>query len=297
MVSGRKPHGHVRNRITPVAVARGTAERAALHCIGGSRREIADDDVARTWNHPGHSCPLVVAGRLQTSAPLKARLEFRRINQQIKSNVANEIPSAFLRLFIAIAVPLDVRQEIERVQSRLRRCSSPSVIRWTKPEQFHVTLKFLGDVPAAQLPALVESVSVMCAGIPALQLAAGGIGFFPGRHKPRVIWAGAADDAGRLAELHRQIDEAVRPYAPADKPGKFTGHITLGRFKPGRRVVLDKLLELAGVLRDRKFGGWPAGEVEIVRCDLTSTGALHTPVASCPLAGGRNFSCPLKPGP
>lgn len=230
-------------------------------------------------------------------SPLKARLEFRRIKQQIRCNVANETSSTFLRLFIAIAVPPDVRQEIERAQNQLRRCSSPGAIRWTKSEQFHVTLKFLGDVPAEQLPALEESVSAMCAGFPALQLAAGGIGFFPGRHKPRVIWAGAADDAGRLAELHRQIDEAARPYAPADKPGKFTGHVTLGRLKPGRRVVLDKLIERAGVLRDRQFGGWPAGEVEIVRCDLTSTGALHTPVASCRLAGGRNFSCPLKPGP
>lgn len=193
--------------------------------------------------------------------------------------------SAFLRLFIAIAVPPEVRKEIERAQGRLRRCAPTGVIRWTRPEQFHVTLKFLGDVPAEQLPELEKSVSSICASFPALQLAAHGIGFFPGRHKPRVIWTGAADEAGRLAELHRQIDEAMRPFAPPEKPGKFAGHITLGRFKPGHQVRLDQLLERAEILRERHYGEWLAEEVEIVRCDLTPTGALHTPVSLCRLAG------------
>ena len=173
-----------------------------------------------------------------------------------------------------------MRQEIARAQSQLRRHAPPGAIRWTRPEQFHVTLKFLGDVPAAQVAALKESVSKVCTGFPALPLAAHGIGFFPGAQKPRVIWAGANDDSGQLAELFRQLDEALRPFAPAEKPQRFTGHITLGRFKPGHHCSISKLLERAAVLRDRHFGDWRAGAVEIVRSELTSTGALHMPLAS-----------------
>ena len=58
--------------------------------------------------------------------------------------------SAFLRLFIAFAVPADVRQEIGRAQGQLRRHSPPGAVRWTRPDQFHITLKYLGDVPATQ---------------------------------------------------------------------------------------------------------------------------------------------------
>ena len=192
---------------------------------------------------------------------------------------------AFLRLFIALAVPPDVRQEIGRAQGQLRRNSPPGAIRWTRPEQFHITLKFLGDVPSAQVEALKTSVSEVCAGCPALRLSAHGIGFFPNEQRPRVIWVGADDDSGQLAELYRRMDEAVRPFAPAGKPERFAGHITLGRFKPGRHAPIGGLLERAAVLRQRHFGDWPAGEVGIIRSELTSAGAMHTPLAVCPLAG------------
>ena len=99
-----------------------------------------------------------------------------------------------------------------------------------------------------------------------------------------MIWAGAEDNSGKLAELHRRLDEAMGPSAPVEKPEKFTGHITLGRFRPGRHAAIEKLLDRATVFRDRQFGEWQAGTVEIVRSELTATGAMHTPLASCPLA-------------
>jgi len=189
---------------------------------------------------------------------------------------------AFLRLFIAIAVPPDVQQEIGRIQGQLQRSVPPGAIRWTRPDQFHVTLKFLGDVPAAQVAALEKSVSGACAGFPTLHLSADGVGFFPIEQKPRVIWAGTGDQEGQLAELHRRIDQAVEPFAPEGKPQRFAGHITLGRFKPGHHAAIRPLLERATVHRTRHFGDWQAGEVEIVRSELTSTGAKHTPLAAYP---------------
>jgi 2'-5' RNA ligase len=197
--------------------------------------------------------------------------------------VASDHLSPFLRLFIAIAIPLEVRKEIGRAQGQLRRSSPPDAIRWTRPEQFHITLKFLGDVPAKQVEALKVSVSTVCAGFPALKLSAHGIGFFPSAHKPRVIWAGAEDDGGQLADLHRRMDQAVQPFAPTEVTDRFIGHITLGRFKPGHHAAIPKLLERATVLRRRHFGDWLAVEVQIVRSELTSTGAMHTPFASYPL--------------
>ena len=208
---------------------------------------------------------------------MPAATEWRKVT-------ANQ-PAPFLRLFLALAVPPAVREEIGRTQGRLQRHSPTGAIRWTRPDQFHVTLKFLGDVPADQVAALEESVAQISAARPALPLSARGIGFFPGTHQPRVIWAGARDDQGQLSELHRQIDEALRWLAPAERPQKFTGHITLGRFKPGRHAAIPKLLELVADYHDRHFGDWRAEAVELVRSELTSTGAEHTVVATFPLAG------------
>lgn len=210
----------------------------------------------------------------------ESKLELQRRGQQIAPTVTSDHPAPFLRLFIALAVPPEVRREIARAQGQLRRHSPPGAIRWTQPDQFHVTLKFLGDVPAAQADALKPAVAKICTGFPALRLAAHGIGFFPNRQTPRVIWVGANGVSGQLAELYRQMAVAMEPFAPSEKPEKFTGHITLGRFKPGFHAAIPKLIERAAVLRGRHFGDWRADAVEIIRSELTSAGALHLPFAA-----------------
>jgi len=62
------------------------------------------------------------------------------------------------RLFVAITVPDAVRAEVLRVQRELKPLAPRDVVRWTKPEQFHLTLRFLGDVPSAQIAGLQESL-------------------------------------------------------------------------------------------------------------------------------------------
>jgi len=194
-----------------------------------------------------------------------------------------ENPAPFLRLFLAITVPPALRQEIARAQGRLQRHSPPGALRWTPPNQFHITLKFLGDVPAEQVAALEKIAAAICAACPPMLLSARGLGFFPNSHKPRVVWAAASDGSGQLTELHQQLDVALRWLAPADRAEKFTGHITLGRFKPGRHAAISKLLEIAEDFRERHFGDWRAAEVELVRSELTSTGATHTAITVFPL--------------
>jgi 2'-5' RNA ligase len=198
--------------------------------------------------------------------------------------VPDEAESAFLRLFIALAVPPEVRREIGRAQARVKREAPPGTVRWTRPEQFHVTLKFLGDVPQPQTKALQAGVSEVCAVCSAPELFARGIGFFPNGRKPHVIWVRADDPSGRLAELHRRMEAVLQPFAPPDKPGIFIGHITLGRFKPGARLALKTFWESVSALSQREFGCWPAGSVEIMRSELTATGAVHSVLASFPLA-------------
>jgi len=197
-----------------------------------------------------------------------------------------ENSAVFVRLFIAIPVPLAVREEISRAQSQLQRNSPPGIIRWTRSEQFHVTIKFLGDVQSEQVQALAKAVFLVCSKFPKLQLSAHGIGFFPGSQRPRIVWAGVADKSGKLRELHREMEQAVLPFGPAKAEESFTGHITLGRFKPGHRGSTDKLLERVAILNRRDFGNWNASEVEIVRSELTSLGATHTPMYTFPLTYG-----------
>lgn len=191
----------------------------------------------------------------------------------------------FWRLFIALAVPSEVRKEIARAQEQLRRCAPPGAIRWTFAEQFHLTLKFLGDVTPDEAMALRAPLAKICDALPPARLFARGLGFFPHTRQPRVIWAGVNDAIGWLTELHQQIELAMRPYAPAENPEKFSAHITLGRVKPGRHGSLKLVWDRAWQLRDRAFGTWLAEEVVVYRSLLTSERAVHEPIHICRLAG------------
>jgi 2'-5' RNA ligase len=184
-----------------------------------------------------------------------------------------------LRLFIAISVPEEIRMEIGRTQDELRRMVPADCARWTKPDQFHLTLRFLGDVPVESVTALKEAVNAVCGGDPALRLRAQGVGFFPNARSPRVVWAGVNDGEGRLVDLQRRIEGAVRQFAEEAGTERFAGHVTLGRFRHLKQHEIEKLAAQALTVKDRVFGEWTAEGVEIYRSELAPTGARHTCLA------------------
>src|SRR5689334_23696241 len=113
------------------------------------------------------------------------------------------------RLFIAIELPEDVKQAIETTQQELRASLATKAIRWTRREQFHLTMRFLGSVEASQVDRLNETLQRACSGSGELHLRAARIGVFPGVRRPRVVWAGVDDRAGRLSLLQRTIEAAT----------------------------------------------------------------------------------------
>jgi RNA 2',3'-cyclic 3'-phosphodiesterase len=181
-------------------------------------------------------------------------------------------------------MPETVRNEIIGVQLKLRQLVSQDAVRWTKPEQFHLTLRFLGDVPVERVAALQEAINAITLGSPALRLRAQGIGFFPNARAPRVIWAGVNDGEGRLVDLQKKIEAAVQAFA--EKPGteKFAGHVTIGRVKFLKRPEIEKLAAQAQAVKDHLFGEWMAQEIEIIQSRLSPAGAQHSLLAAVRLA-------------
>src|SRR5580765_747433 len=133
------------------------------------------------------------------------------------------------RLFIAIALPEPVRHAIEKAQDGLRAALPERSIRWTRSDQFHLTLRFLGGVEAQRLEPLSDAVRRACAGAGVLQLRAARMGMFPGPRRPRVVWTGVDDTDGRLAELQRSIEAVTNGLKDEPPQAKFTGHVTLAR--------------------------------------------------------------------
>jgi 2'-5' RNA ligase len=190
-----------------------------------------------------------------------------------------------LRLFVAISLPDSVKDEIEKAQRQLRTAFPGKLVRWTKREQFHLTLKFLGNVKGLRVSALIAALREACMPFPELQLSAEQIGFFPDARFPRVVWVGVRDRKNLLVRLHEAVEAAVRSIIGGHPDKTFTGHVTLGRIQRIRRPDAETLAGLVTGMSKLSFGEWTASRTELIRSELSSSGSHHTTLATIPLSG------------
>lgn len=164
-------------------------------------------------------------------------------------------------------MPAQVLQNIVACQRELARETGRDVVRWTPGEQIHLTMKFLGNVTARQIDALQSALP----GIPQrFRLAAHGVGAFPSRRNPRVVWIGLAGDLDALKAMHAAIDKLATRKEERD----FHPHLTIGRVRENQRFPAN--LER---WRDQRFGEWEAGELLLMQSKLSPNGAAHTVIA------------------
>jgi len=133
-----------------------------------------------------------------------------------------------IRLFIALNIPDELRKYLKGFQSRLKHC--PGRISWVRPDNVHITLKFLGDTEKERINSLVEALSELSSAIMAFRLRSNGLGAFPSRKSPRNLWLGI-DESVELAALKEGLEEALSQ-AGFEKDNKpFRPHLTLCRLR------------------------------------------------------------------
>lgn len=191
-----------------------------------------------------------------------------------------------VRVFVAVGLSAEARLQLVDAVERIRR-DVPEGIQWANPDGMHLTLKFLGNIPAesvAPLLGCVESVSATHAPFP-LELA--GMGVFPNRRRPRVLWAGVGGDLDALACLQRATEDAINDigFRPEERP--FRPHITLGR--PRRNVSDGQLGRIGSVVSSIEPTGsvtWRVENVDVMRSELHPSGARYTVLGAARLGGG-----------
>jgi 2'-5' RNA ligase len=176
-----------------------------------------------------------------------------------------------VRLFLAINLPDDVRRAIHEATSPLRAALPEAA--WADPARLHVTLKFLGELPADAAPPLAAAVERVAGRHAPLVLRLGGVGAFPDLRRPRVVWLGVTTPPA-LSALHRDLERecAALGYEAEQRP--FRAHVTLGRV----RTVGGALARAAA---DVHYQAEVAvTTIELMESRLSSAGARYGVVAS-----------------
>jgi len=188
------------------------------------------------------------------------------------------------RLFIALELPPDVLRAIGRVQSDLKSALGVRSLRWTRPEGIHLTLKFLGDAPAARLDELKAGMALAAAPSRPIELRALGLGCFPNLERPRVLWVGLAGDIDALRALQAGVERRIAPLGfPSEERG-FSPHLTLARTAQGTSRPDLAAIGAVAARRDRlEVGAWQATSLSLMRSQLKPDGAVYTRVAETKL--------------
>ena len=185
-----------------------------------------------------------------------------------------------IRAFLAIEPPEDIVQAMLRLQEKLKREVSGR-ISWTRPEGWHLTLKFFGDDSMEDVEKISSAVQNRVASGLSLNLKIEKLGVFPDARKPRVLWCGTSGDVEKLAALHKQLDADFTGIGFPKEDRPFRAHLTLARIKDPRSPAgIDKALQK---YRDFSTGVFFVRELILFQSKLTPQGALYTRLATFPL--------------
>jgi RNA 2',3'-cyclic 3'-phosphodiesterase len=178
------------------------------------------------------------------------------------------------RCFVAVPVGEDLRTKLASAVAEWRRRPDVAGLRWSDPESWHLTIAFLGEVPAADVPRLAEGLDVATDGHEATELRMGGVGGFPSASRARVAWYGVADPSERLRALAADVRRALA----LPDAGPFRGHVTLAR---ARSAPVDLHHWVASARPPD--ASLPLARVELMRSHLGRGPARYEVLASLPL--------------
>ena len=187
------------------------------------------------------------------------------------------------RLFVALRLPDEVRAALKLAQQELRDLISPGGASWPRPEHLHLTLRFLGDVDCRQIDELKSVLQTATGMVGLIELRCERLGCFPDLRRPKVAWAGVHDDEERLTALQHEIEAVTGPFTPQPAEARFIGHVTLARLRRCPRPEVERIAEWVEGAVDRRFGSWQAGEIELIRSELSAGGSRYSTLAVIPL--------------
>ncbi|RKT16377.1 2'-5' RNA ligase [Streptomyces sp. 1114.5] len=176
-----------------------------------------------------------------------------------------------MRLFVAVIPPVVALQGLSDAVAPVRRLPGADRLRWTTVEGWHLTLAFLGEVPAERLPDLEAGLADVAEVHPVHRLRIAGAG----RFGDRVLWAGVEGQSWALRRLAEAVTEATAEVtAETADTFAFHAHLTLARAGSSRghrravqRVAAAELEGLAAALADYRGPEWDAAELHLMRSD------------------------------
>jgi 2'-5' RNA ligase len=176
-----------------------------------------------------------------------------------------------MRLFVGIPLPEDIREALTRLAAGV-----PGA-RWIWPENYHLTLRFIGEVDGPEIDDVAEALAAVAA--PPLDLQLDGVGYFGDRRRPKVLWAGVVANPD-LDHLQKRVERRVCEAGVAPETRKYHPHVTLARLRGAPFKRVGGFLEMNGAFQTRSFA---ADKFVLFESRLGNQGSAYIPQVDYPL--------------
>lgn len=179
-----------------------------------------------------------------------------------------------VRSFIALEISDEVRERLAELLKRLHRTNAS--VKWVEPENLHLTLKFLGEVPEVQIDDIIQALRAIAEATSPFSFTVRGVGGFPDLRRPRVLWVGV-EAPESLLRLQQLVEKAMEMLGFALEERTYHPHITIGRVKA--MVGMEKVKAILSENANTVFGVVSVTHLTLFRSDLSKEGPTYTPLA------------------
>lgn len=180
-----------------------------------------------------------------------------------------------MRLFTAVDPSPEVQENLRDLIGRLRPTAR---IAWSRAENLHLTLKFIGEWPEEKLRPLEQALGAVEAP-PPFEVRISGVGFFPNARAPRVFWAGVGSSP-ELGSLAGEINRLLAPLGIPRERRPYSPHLTLARIR--ERVRLEELRRAIEALPSLDFGAFAPDRFYLYESRLAPGGSVYARIGEFP---------------
>lgn len=189
-----------------------------------------------------------------------------------------------IRSFLAFDLPDDIMDQVTLFSKEIKR--SPLNVKWVNVKNIHLTVVFMGNIKANNIPEIEENIEKVCSRYSKFDLSLRGPGVFPNIRRPRVIWLGLEGDLERMSFFRDALQKQLQPFGIKQEKRKFKPHLTLGRFRKTKNNINNSLLE--DILIHNKDLSSPVvvlNRLFFIKSELKPSGAEYTKLNSWSLSG------------
>ncbi|MEK6714800.1 MAG: RNA 2',3'-cyclic phosphodiesterase [Candidatus Omnitrophota bacterium] len=184
-----------------------------------------------------------------------------------------------MRLFIAVELSKEIKKELTALEEKLK--SSAADVKWVKPDNVHLTLKFLGETKEEQIEPIKKILNGLAEKFKVFKTEIAGLGSFPNLKSPRVIWIGA-NNTDTLSVIANLLEEKLDKVGFPKEKRDFQPHLTLGRVRSLKNINILK--DTLAKNLDFKAGILEVKALSLIESKLTPSGPIYTAFQSTGLS-------------